>query len=117
MSWQATEAVRDYSTSRGAVRTCGLVMATYADKIGENCHPSLSTIERGAGVTRETAAAARRWFIDHGEAIVTGRCRSGTPILSLRPLVERKGGIAFLDAMGETGDDDSGAGDPAEVAA
>jgi hypothetical protein len=89
MSWQAFEAIRDHSESRGAARTVGFVLASYADEHGGNIFPSLDTIGRKAKVARKTAVDARRWFLDSGEAVQEGERRSGTPSMSLAPLIAR----------------------------
>lgn len=91
MSWQAGNAVRDHSESRGATRTVALVLASYADQDGGGVYPSLSTIAAGAKVRRHTAAEARRRLIESGEVAVIGwrssRTGSSTPILSFAPLM------------------------------
>jgi hypothetical protein len=86
VSWQAVETFRDRSQSRGATRTVGFVLASYADKFGGSVYPSLATIEAKAHVGRKAAVDARRWLIESGEAEVVGQRRSGTPELSLAPL-------------------------------
>lgn len=107
MSWQAVQALRDHSRSSGQTRTVGFVLASYADKDGGGVFPSIDTIRRGTGArkvdgklkggaTRKTVVDARRWFIDNGEAIITGSKMSHTgspvPILDFRPLLDRAKG-------------------------
>jgi hypothetical protein len=89
MSWQAFEAVRDFSDARGATRTVALVLASYGDEAGENVFPGLRTICGKAKVTRKTAVDARRWLIENGKVELRGHRRSGTPMLSFAPLIEK----------------------------
>ena len=109
MSWQAFEAIRDHSKSRGATRTVGFVLASYANAEGGSVFPSLNTIRRGTGARpqrnrkgkleltggagKKTVVDARRWFVDNGEAIITGTRPSHTgapvPVLDFSPLLAK----------------------------
>jgi hypothetical protein len=104
VSWQAFQAIRDHSESRGAKRTVGFVLASHADKRGDNVRPGLDKICAGAKVTRKTAVDARRWFVEHGEAEIVGYWPSRTPnpipILSFAPLIA-KGSPSELARLAE----------------
>jgi hypothetical protein len=95
MSWQAFEALRDHSASKGATRTVGFVLASHADKWGENIFVSLDRVMAEAKVGRKSAVDGRRWFIEHGEAEPVDRpdgvalMRGRVRVLSMRPLLER----------------------------
>jgi hypothetical protein len=100
MSWQAVQAVRDHSQARGATLTVGLILASYADPAGGGVFPSLELLEEKAKVVRRTAIAARRWFVDHGEAEVEGTRPTGAPILSFAPLIALSGGCTHYTPRG-----------------
>jgi hypothetical protein len=93
MSWQAVDAVRDHSETRGAARNVAFVMATYADKHGDGVYPSIATIAKQAKVTRKTAIDARRLLIESGEVEVTRwretRTKSPSPEVSFAPLIAK----------------------------
>jgi hypothetical protein len=95
VSWQAVEAVRDHSESRGAARTVGFVLASHADKYGNNIFIGLDRIMVEAKVGRKSAVDGRRWFLENGEAELTDR-PDGQPLMkgrvrmmSMAPLIER----------------------------
>lgn len=93
MSWQAMEAIRDHSESRGAARTIGFVLASYADKYGNGIFVSLDRLCEEAKVARKTAVDGRAWFIERGEAELVDRpdgrplLRGRTRVMSLAPLL------------------------------
>lgn len=95
MSYQASEAVRDHSRSRGAARTVGFVLATYADKYGRNIFVGLDRIMAEAKVNRKSAVDGRRWFLENGEAELVDRpdgkplMRGRVRVMSMAPLLER----------------------------
>lgn len=93
-----SEAMRDYSEASGAILTCGFVFATYASADGSGVYPSLTTVMSQAKVSKPTAIRARRWFVDHGEAVITGTKPSHTgtpvPVLDFGPLLLRAKGQA-----------------------
>jgi Helix-turn-helix domain len=104
MSFQATDAVRDHSKSRGATRTVAFVLATYADKFGKGVYPSIATIAKQAKVTRKTAVDARRWLIDSGEVEVekwrATRTKSPSPEISFAPLIAKGSPSEPFDSEG-----------------
>lgn len=105
MSWQVTEVFRDYSNSRGAIRTVGFVFASYASADGGGVYPGLATIARQAKVSKKTAIRARRWFVANGEAIITGTKPSHTgtptPVLDFGPLLLKSKGGASSPSKGD----------------
>lgn len=59
MSWQAVDAVLEYSRAKGAARMVAIVLASHADRHGRNTHPSVSTIKREANLgSRSTVVKA-----------------------------------------------------------
>lgn len=109
------EAIRDHSAARGATRTVGFVLASYAAADGGSVYPSIETIRKGTGrrvgpdgkkaggVTRKTVVDARRWFVEHGEAIIVGTRPSHTgtpvPVLDFSPLL-REGSLSEPEPEG-----------------
>lgn len=89
------EAVRDHSESRGAARTVGFVLASYADKYGNRIYVGLDRIMAEAKVNRKSAVDGRRWFLENGEAELTERpdgkplMRGRVRVMSMAPLLER----------------------------
>lgn len=91
-------AMREHSRSRGATRTIGFVLASYADKYGHGVYVGLDRLCKEAKVARKTAVDGRRWFIDNGEAEWMER-PDGKPLmqgrtqkLSFAPLLDRARG-------------------------
>jgi hypothetical protein len=107
MSWQVSEAMRDHSEACGATLNCGFVWATYASADGSGVYPGLTTVMRQAKVSKKTAIKARRWFIDNGEAVITGSKPSHTgtpiPVLDFGPLLLRAKGGASPPSDGAKG--------------
>lgn len=93
MSWQASEAVRDYSQSKGATRTVAFVLATYADKYGNDIFIALDRLMKEARVGRKAAVDGRRWLVDNGEAELVDRpdgkpkMRGRVRVMSMAPLM------------------------------
>jgi hypothetical protein len=113
MSWQAFEAMRDHSKSRGATRAIGFVLASYANKHGGDVYPGLTAICKGAKVGKKTAIDGRRWFVSNGEAFIIGTKQSHTgtpiPILDFSPLLQKGSESAPLAT------DEGSPGDPFEL--
>lgn len=119
------EAIRDQSAATGMTRTVGFVLASYANALGGDVFPSIETVRLGTGArpvrnskgrkelrggaTAKTVVEARRWFVDHGEAIIVGTRPSHTgtpvPILDFSPLL-RKGSLGqpFESGKGSLGE-------------
>lgn len=89
LSWQANEAIRQFSRLSGAERSVAYTLATYAGPRGTGAFPSRSTLREGSGASEATVKRALRNLVANGEATKGGKHRSGTFIYSLAPLVKR----------------------------
>jgi hypothetical protein len=89
------EAIRDHSESRGAARTVGFVLASYADKYGNGIYVGLDRIMAEAKVNRKSAVDGRRFFLENGEAELVDRpddkplMKGRVRVMSMAPLMER----------------------------
>lgn len=107
MSYQASEAVRDHSQSKGATRTVAFMLATYAGDNGEEVYPSITTICKLAKVSRKTAVAALCWLVEHGEIERVGKRKRGNVEYSMRPLTDMR-----LVALGNQSPQETPSGGP-----
>lgn len=78
MSWQAYDMVLKRSRAKHADRLVLLVLASHADKNGENAYPSIRTIAQEANLAPSTVWTSLRRLEEIGEIRERDRRRSGT---------------------------------------
>ncbi len=127
-----TRIYREHSKARGAARTVGFVLASYADKWGNGIWVSLDRLMREANVNRKSAVDGRHWHLKNGEAELTDR-PDGEPlmkgrvrVMSMAPLRERaeaakadlegsESELLFQGSESEPQQEDGSVGEPSGV--
>lgn len=84
----AVKAVRAHSRASTPARLAVLlILASYADKDGENAFPSWDTLQEQSKASRDTVASALREAVENGEVVCTGQRPKKTKIYSFYPII------------------------------
>lgn len=70
MSWQANDAVRRYSRSKGNARLLMVFLSNYAGPHGEDCRPSIATLVADTGLAERTIRNLLEVLRKSGELII-----------------------------------------------
>lgn len=73
MSWQANEAVRKYSKSKGGARLLMIMLSNYANPDGSNCHPGLALLASDTKLTVRQIQNSLRLLEADGELVIEYR--------------------------------------------